>query len=474
MTETSSPENGRGLSLSAKLLILTVSFVMLAEVLIWTPSVARFRKAYIEDFVARAYLSMLALNSMPETQPNQDLENMLLQQTQALAIIVNIPDRRMLMVGGDMPPSVDFTVDLRTATFMELTVQAFDTLLRRDNRVIRAIGVPPRHPEADVEVLFDEEILRRAMLDFSVRIFNLSLIISLITAAMVYITLQWMIVRPIKRLTDNMVDFRGSPEDVGNIIPHSERSDEIGVAQTELAEMQRQVQASLKQKDRLAALGGAMAKINHDLRNTLATAVLVSDKLQFIEDPEVKRVTPRLMKAIDRAIDLCSQTLNYATEDALQLRPRKFFLRDLVEEIESTLVFANDEDTLIWRVDIDPELEIVADRRHLLRGLNNLCSNAAQAGARELAVRAETSNGSLIIEVSDNGPGLGERALENLFKPFIGSSRKGGTGLGLVIVREIMTAHGGDITLMQSSEKGAAFRIVLPTDIPVAEASSDF
>ncbi len=221
---------------------------MLAEVLIWTPSVARFRKAYIEDFIARAYLSMLALNSMPETQPNQDLENMLLQQTQALAIIVNIPDRRMLMVGGDMPPAVDFTVNLSTATFMELTVQAFDTMLRNDNRVIRAIGMPPRHPEAEVEVLFDEEILRTAMHDFSVRIFNLSLIISLITASMVYIALQWMIVRPVKRLTNNMVDFRGNPEDATKIIPSGDRGDEIGVAENELAQMQQQVQSSLKQK----------------------------------------------------------------------------------------------------------------------------------------------------------------------------------------------------------------------------------
>ena len=118
----------RLVTLSTRLLILTISFVMLAEVLIWTPSVARYRKTYIEDFIARAYLSMVALDALPDTQPNQDLENALLRQTEALAIIVNRPDRRMLMVGGDMPPAVDLSVDMRQVTFFNLIAEAFDTL----------------------------------------------------------------------------------------------------------------------------------------------------------------------------------------------------------------------------------------------------------------------------------------------------------------------------------------------------------
>ncbi len=213
-----------------------------------------------------------------------------------------------------------------------------------------------------------------------------------------------------------------------------------------------------------------MAKVNHDLRNTLATAVLVSDKLQFIEDPEVKRVTPRLMKAIDRAIDLCSQTLNYATEDVLELRPRRFRARELIEEIEATLSPIDETSAIVWRLDIDPDMEIVADRRHLLRGLINICNNASQAGASELSVRAEKANDTVIIEIADNGPGLSEKARENLFKPFVGSARKGGTGLGLVIVREVMTAHGGDISLMETSERGTAFpTILLPANIEVVQ-----
>lgn len=126
VTPDTSP--GRFRNLSSRLLLLTVAFVMLAEVLIWTPSVARYRKTLIEDRIDRAYLSMLALNSLPETELNQDLENKLLQQTDALAIILKTPTRRMLMSAGDMPPAVDLMVDLRTESFWSLIMEAFDTL----------------------------------------------------------------------------------------------------------------------------------------------------------------------------------------------------------------------------------------------------------------------------------------------------------------------------------------------------------
>jgi len=344
-------------------------------------------------------------------------------------------------------------------------MEAFDTFAQTEPRVIRAVGMPANDAEATVEVLFDETSLRASMIDFSWRIFTLSLVISLITAALVFVSLQWLIVRPIRRMAAGMARFRENPEDETRILKPMPRSDEIGTAQMELAEMQRQVHGALKQKNRLAALGAAVAKINHDLRNTLATAVLVSDKLQYIEDPEVKRVTPRLMKAIDRAIDLCSQTLNYASEDVLALRPRSFCLRDLIEEVEANLESSDGQTNMVWEIDADPNAEIVADRRHLLRALHNVCDNAIKAGSDKLTVSAEINDDHIVIEIADNGPGLSVKARENLFKPFAGSSRKGGTGLGLVIVRDVVSAHGGDVALLHSGPDGTAFRIMIPGDI---------
>lgn len=456
-------------NLSARLLVLTIVFVMIAEVMIWTPSTARFRKDFMDNYIDRAYLSMLALGSLPQTQPTASLEMKLLNQTQARAIILQTEDRRSLMLGDDMPPEVNITVDMRTGMFWKWIVGAFDTMMHDENRIVRTIGNPSRAPDVVVEVLFDEKIMRDAILDYSVRILNLSIVISLFTAALVFLSLQWLIVRPIRQMTRNMIRFRENPEDASRVTEPKARHDEIGIANHELHALQKDVQASLWQKNRLAALGAAMAKINHDLRNTLATAVLVSDRLNLIEDPEVKRVTPRLMRAIDRAIELCSQTLSYATDDSIKIRHTRFNLFDLVDETRMTLEPESGAPTVDWEIDIDSAAELWADRRQISRALHNLCTNAIQAGASRLTVSLVRDDTDNRLTISDNGPGLPQKSRENLFKPFAGSSRKGGTGLGLVIVRDVVSAHGGTITLERSDETGTSFVIAIPRQHPTME-----
>lgn len=468
--DTAAPESGTKVAwynnLSTRLLVLTIVFVMLAEVLIWTPSTARYRKNFMEDYIDRAYLSMLALGSLPNTEASSILEMELLDQAEARAIILETADRRSLMLGDDMPPEIDLTVDMRQGSFWGWVMGAFDTLMHSENRVIRTIGHPPRAPDVLVEVLFDEQIMRDSILDYSVRILNLSIVISLFTATLVYIALQWLIVRPIRRMTRNMIRFRENPEDAGRIVKPQQRRDEIGIANSELYQMQQDVQASLRQKGRLAALGAGMAKINHDLRNTLSTAVLVSDRLKLIEDPEVKRVTPRLMRAIDRAIELCSQTLNYASDDSLTIRHSRFDIFGLIDEVRMALQSDTDGQEVTWQIDIDKDTELWADRRQMNRAVHNLCANAIQAGATALSVSLTRDNTHNHITISDNGPGLPDKAKENLFKPFAGSSRKGGTGLGLVIVRDVVSAHGGTVVLEETDESGTRFKLSMPRQNP--------
>src|SRR5262249_30113336 len=159
----------------------------------------------------------------------------------------------------------------------------------------------PKHPQATIEIVIDEAPMRLALIDYSQRILALSVFISLITATLLYLSLQWLMVRPLRRLIEGMMAFREDPEDVSRSIAATGRSDEIGVAEREFAEMQAGLRSALHQKTRLAALGTAVTKINHDLRNILATAGLVSDRLAGSDDPEVKRIAPTLVKAIDRA-----------------------------------------------------------------------------------------------------------------------------------------------------------------------------
>ena len=305
--------------------------------------------------------------------------------------------------------------------------------------------------------------MRQAMYGYSQRILELSIVISLFTAGLVYLSLQLLMVRPMGRITQSMVSFRDNPEDVSVNAPLSERRDEIGVAQRELAVMQNDLQLALRQKTRLATLGAAVAKINHDLRNSLATAVLVSDRLADIDDPEVKRVTPRLYNAIDRAINLCSQTLIYAQEPENNLKLTRFRLRELVAEVSAAMGESEaGGNELVWEIAVDGGLHIEADREQLYRLLNNLAQNAREAKATLVRVSASQEDGRVRAEVTDNGRGLPEKARENLFKPFAGSSREGGTGLGLVIAQDIMRAHGGVLSLVESTPEGTTFRFELP------------
>jgi signal transduction histidine kinase len=477
MNDARSIRPGTGLGLSARLLGLTILFVMLAEVLIYVPSISRFRKVYLEDQVRKASIAVLAVKASPDQQISLALTQDLLGRAGAYAIVLKTAERRMLMLSREMPPGIDVTFDLRDASMMEWIREAFMALVPTANRVMRVLADAPDDPEAIIEVLLDEAPMRAAMYAYSWRILTLSIVISLTTAGLVFFSLQWLMVRPIRQITDSMARFRDNPEDETIRPPATERCDEIGIAQRELAVLQQELRAALRQKTHLAALGTAVAKINHDLRNTLATAVLASDRLAQIDDPEVKRVTPRLYNAIRRAVALCSQTLNFVQDVRRVLRPSLWILGGLVDEIRAELQdHEAEKDALSVAKGVGCDLQIEADREQMFRVLLNLAVNAAQAGARNLSVDARQTDGSVVIDISDDGPGIGDSLRDLLFQPFAATKRGGGSGLGLAIAREILHAHGGELTLAASGPAGTTFRLVLPAPGfpgPVAQDPAD-
>ncbi len=447
--------------LSARLLLLTIGFVMLAEVLIYTPSIGRFRAVYLEERLAAGHLAILALEATPDHMVSQELTIELLKHVEAYTVALTKPGPVKLML-MDMPPEhLDASFDLRGAGFFVLIRDAFAALLAKPGRVIRVVGVSSKDPNILVEVVLNEGPMRDEMFAFSQRILALSLVISLFTAALVFLSLHWMMVRPMRHITASMSAFRKDPEDASRVVRPSNRRDEIGFAEHELAAMQEGLRASLQQKTRLAALGVAVTKINHDLRNILATARLVSDRLDLSDDPEVKRVTPTLMSAIDRAVNLCAQTLNFTREGPPALELSRFDLRALVADVGAALPETVNGQP-VWNSLLQDGLEIEADREHLFRVLSNLGQNAIEAGASRVEVSAEQMDGRVRVTVSDNGPGLPPRAHQQLFQPFTGSARPGGTGLGLAIARDLIRAHGGEIRLEHSTADGTSFRFELP------------
>jgi signal transduction histidine kinase len=448
-------------SLSARLLLLTISFVMLSEVLIFAPSAGRYRLSYLEERLQAGHLAVLSLMATPDNMVSDELARELLSQAGAYVIGLKRPDGSKLMLEAEMPPGIDATYDLRRRGFFLLIGDAFDTLLQTENRILRVVGPSARHPQAVVEVVIDEAPMRAALIDYSNRILVLSIIISLVTAALVYLSLQWLMVRPMRRMTESMMRFRDHPQDASSSVEISGRRDEIGVAQRELADMQGNLRSSLQQQTRLAALGTAVTKISHDLRNILTTAQLVADRLANSDDPQVKRLTPTLLSAIDRAIDLSSRTMAFVREGAPTLHRTRFRLRDLLAEVAAALPLPA-SGAAEWRNEAAEDIEIEGDRDELFRVFANLGQNAFQAGATAVTVRATPADGTLAILVGDNGPGLPPRAREKLFQPFSSSARPGGTGLGLAIARDLLRAHGGDIRLLESTAAGTVFEIRLP------------
>lgn len=448
-------------SLSARLLVLTVSFVMLGEVLIFVPSVARYRMTYFEDHIAAAHIATLALLASPNGKLDQALTDELLAEVGAHSVTLHRPSGMVQMLDGPTPEDPDTRIVLRGGgNVPRMIARSFETLFSEGNRVISITGTSPFEPDTKVEIMLDEAPLRAAMWQFGGRIFQLSIILSLMAAALVYLSLQWLLVRPMRRITASMASFSLDPEDASRVIAPRGGRDEIGQAEKELAAMQETVRHALGQRARLAALGTAVTKINHDLRNILATARLVTDGLTTSAAPEVKRVAPRLLDAIDRAIGLCSRTLDFSREGAPPFAPSRFLLRPLIEEIGPALL-VSDEDMAI-ELDLAADLAVKADRDQIYRVFLNLVRNSIEAGARRLNISASRDEGNAVIDLADDGPGLAPRARENLFRPFAASARPGGSGLGLSIARELMRLHGGDLVLVASTGNGTTFRITIP------------
>ncbi|BAT57707.1 sensor protein FixL [Variibacter gotjawalensis] len=454
--------------LSSKLLVLTTLFVLITEILVYVPAIANFRLGWLGDRIAAAQTAALVLQAAPTGTVPESLAREILDSVGAKAVATKTGQQRRLLALSTTLPPVDHDIDLRTATWMEAVTDAFETLFSRDNDSIRVVGHAPMGGDF-IELVLDEAPLRNAMLRFSGNVLLLSLFISTATAVLVFVSLHWLFVRPMRRITEEVVTFRRDPQNPANIMATTGRSDEIGIAERELSGMQKDLAAMLSQKSRLAALGLAVSKINHDLRNLLGSAQLISDRLADVKDPTVQRFAPKLMFAIERAIDFCQSTLSYGGAQEPVPQRRMVELAPVVEELREALA-AGGELSIGFVVSIERGLEIDADPEQIFRVLMNLGRNAMQAlGERtppdperdQVRIAGRREGAVVVIEVSDTGPGVPARAKDHLFEAFSGSTRPGGSGLGLAIVAELVRAHGGEIGLAEGT-LGATFRFTIP------------
>ncbi len=462
--------------LSVKIIATIVVVILAVEVVVYLPSAASFRQNWLEDRLRVGTVAARVLDAVPDAMDlPRMLTDRLLSSAEAYALVYRRDEQSQLIErDGFEPPDTVVTVDMRLRDPATLILGTLETLAAPAGRTLRIVGTEDGQSDRIIEVLMPEAPLRAELWLYSRNLFVLSLILAVITSAVLYVLVSRILIVPIRRLTNNMVAFSGAPENPGLIVSPTTRRDELGVMERELSAMETDIYSMLRQRRHLADLGLAVAKINHDLRNTLASAQLLSDQVANLDDPKVQRLAPRLVHSIDRAIGFAQSVLDYGRQSVTPPKPVPVDLHLLLDEaaFDAGLV---GHPTISWLNGVPDAVSILADPDQFARIFANLLKNAREAlesangkvDGPAVSVAVDEAGDWLTLSVSDNGPGLPPRARENLFVAFEGSARVGGTGLGLAIARELAEAHGGRVAFVDQPA-GTRFDVILPRSIRIA------
>jgi len=452
-------------SLSGRFLILTVIFVMLAEVFIFVPSVARFREDYLLARLDRAQIASLAL--LDDNMVTPEIEKELLANAGVYNVVLRRDEMRQLILSSPVPGPIYASYDMRMPSAWLLIKDATMELFHPEQRIIRVIGNPVRNAGVLIEVTMDTQGLRSALIDYGIRILLLSAVISIITAIFLFMAVRRFLVKPIKRVVGHLAIYAADPEDARNVIMPNAGVTELREAEDALKSMQTQLTSALRQRERLAQLGGAVSKISHDLRNILTVAQLFADRMENSDDPMVKKAAPKLEASISRAIRLCESTLAFGKAEEAPPMLDFHDLDAMVADIFENENLARGGDQVAFFRDIPSGMRIRCDGEQMYRIITNLTRNARQAiidsGKKgEIRIHAVEDSENWRLRLSDNGPGLPKRAKDHLFVAFQGGTRKEGSGLGLSIAAELVRGHGGKLELLRSDAEGTTFEICIP------------
>ncbi|MGF1553025.1 MAG: sensor histidine kinase [Paracoccaceae bacterium] len=468
--------------LSVRLLMVTILVVMLVEVAIFVPSIARFRLSFLEERLVRAEIAASAAEAAA-VPVREAFGRRLLSSAEALDLHVREDGRWRRVLGPETPPMTMARFVLPETGTAELIADALACLLfTRSGDVHYVEGRTDQGLYDRVGLTFRADRLRAEMLDYGLRILQLSLVISVVTAGVVFVVVRRFVVAPLLDVVRGVERFHADPEDPSRVMRPSARQGEVAEAERAIAAMQAEVLRALSERRRLAALGEAVARINHDLRNMLAAGRLMSERLGRSEDPLVARVLPKLVASLDRASTLCENTLAFGRAEERPPEPRTVVLDALVREVVEGLGLPADEEAeaagpVRVRLRLAETDAVEADPEHLYRILANLLRNAAEAirasgapgwievsatEAREATPGRSGGRPLVEIRVADTGPGLPARAREHLFRPFRASARRGGTGLGLAIAADLARLQGGALALAETSTAGTVFALTLP------------
>lgn len=456
--------------LSWRLLILTVAFTFVVEALIVAPSAASFHERWLRDRLQSAELASVGVEALPYSAVEDDTAEQLLAIGGVQSVVVGDQGVRRLLLQAPNPPRRPDLIDLRQSSVGQRLIDPWRTLLGHPDRSLR-VQARPRYRSGDfIEILTRAEPLKQELGTFLLNSLLVSLLISAVAGGLLYAGLAYLVLQPLRRVTRSIEHFATDP-DAAAATP-STRQDEIGRVERELARMQEEVRVSLRSRARLVALGQAVAKINHDLRNMLTSAQIASDRLAGSPDPQVAKTLPRLERALGRAAALTRNVLDYGkSEEPAPLLTRLSLAPAITAAAEDAGLEAG---KVALSKSIPARFAIQADPDQLHRILVNLMRNARQAiesdptrpparrGRGTVKVTAVTEDGHCLVRIADDGPGIALRLSERLFEPFVSGGASDGTGLGLTISRELAANHGGDLRLLDTGPSGTTFELRLP------------
>ncbi len=361
-----------------------------------------------------------------------------------------------LVVNDEVVTPTEVLVDIQTQ--MQIT-QLFKTLAVQSEAAVQEL-------EAEVAEARDQTERRTVLLVGAVAV------LGILATGGLFLTL-----RPLRQLTQKVRDLAQGDWSQRVEIDGAQRSDEVSQLAAEFNHMAgalEERERRLLRGERLAAAGQLAAQITHEIRNPLSSVAL---NVELLED-EIEAASPEaahLLTEITREID----RLNTITEDYLRFarRPKPELVRlDLREHISSLLTFLRPEVELagvsLETAFPEDEVFVEGDSNQLRQVFMNLVRNAVEAvtdpdreegdGPR-VDVHMRCKEDRVIVVVRDNGPGidLPEDALERIFEAFY-TRKAQGTGLGLPIVQEIVTDHGGSVRVEDTGPSGTTFRVELP------------
>lgn len=452
--------------LSRKLLLLTIGFVLLAELVLFIPSAALFRQDWLAERAQQAGLLSEALTGVPGYEASDMLTKRFMEDTDVIMMLAKRDGMTELVLGA---PPAEFSepmrlIDLRNSGRLPKFRDAFTDFFGPPTGHLRVLAASPVQGQEALELIIPREKLRAAMRKHFSNILWLSLVIAIITGLLIYWAMAFLIIRPIQSLAQDVTRFRENPQRVLGRQSSLKRSDEIGQLQREFYDMRQSLRASFRQRERLAGLGLAVAKINHDLRNVLTSALLISDRLTRQDDPQIVDMGEKLTRTVERGVSLSEDVLAYSRADRADPDPQDVRLSFLLGEVAADVL--GQFGAVSFKNKVPTDITAYVDPDHAYRIFHNLFRNAAQAMQntvnRQLMTSANITNETVELILSDTGPGLPKRARENLFQAFSGGQGAGSTGLGLSISKELAVAQGGDIELVKSDEAGTDFLIRFP------------